>query len=65
MPGDPKECRFHALSCAEFAASAETQQSNAMFLNLSKKWEKLAVELERAQAIIKGTWQEAGFLTGF
>jgi hypothetical protein len=51
MPGDPKECRLHSLNCAELATRATTQQSKAMFLNLSKSWEKLAIELERARAL--------------
>jgi hypothetical protein len=50
MPGDPRECRMHAARCAALAATARTQQSRAMFLDLSKNWEKLAIQLEDAFA---------------
>ena len=48
MPGDPKECRQHAMRCAEFAVTAHTPQLKAAFLGLSKSWEKLAIQLEDA-----------------
>jgi len=51
MSGDPKECRAHALRCAELAANAKTSQLRATFLGLSKQWETFAVELEKAQAL--------------
>jgi hypothetical protein len=50
MPGDPKECRGHALRCAELAMKARTPQLKVMFLELSKNWEKLAIQLENAVA---------------
>ena len=50
MPGDPKECRRNAARCAELAVAARTLQSKAMFLELSKSWEKLAIQLEDAFA---------------
>ena len=46
MPGDPKEYRKHALRCAQLAIAARTPQLKAMFLELSKNWEKLAIQLE-------------------
>ena len=52
MPGDPKECRKHALRCAQLAVSARTPQLKAMFLELSKNWEKPASQLEDAFARI-------------
>jgi hypothetical protein len=52
MPGDAKECREHALRCAELAATARTPQSRAMFFELSKDWEKLAVQRTDAFATI-------------
>jgi hypothetical protein len=42
MPGDPRECRRHALRCAELAVSAAPQQLKAALLELSKNWEQLA-----------------------
>lgn len=50
MPGDPKECRWHGLRCAELAIKARTPQLKAMFLELSKNWEKLAIQPENAVA---------------
>ena len=48
MPGDPKECRKHALRCAELAVAARSPQIKAMFLELSKSWENFAIQLEDA-----------------
>jgi len=52
IPGDAKECRKHALRCAELAATAGTPQSRAMFFELSKNWEKLAVQQQDAFATV-------------
>jgi hypothetical protein len=52
MPGDPKECRRNAARCAEWAVTAHTPQLKATFLDLSKNWEKLAIQLEDAFAQI-------------
>jgi hypothetical protein len=52
MPGDPKECRQHALNCAHLAERATTPEQRNYFANLSQKWIELAVELESAQALI-------------
>jgi hypothetical protein len=46
MPGDPRECRKHAARCAELAITARTPELRAKFLELSKIWEKLAIELD-------------------
>jgi hypothetical protein len=50
MPGDPKECRRNAARCGELAAAARTPQLRTTFLELSKSWEKLAIQLEDAFA---------------
>ena len=50
MPGNPKECRMRAARCAEMAADAHTPQLRATFLELSKNWERLAIQLENAFA---------------
>jgi hypothetical protein len=50
MPGDPKECRRNAVRCAELAIAARTLQLRTTFLELSKNWEKLAIQLEDAFA---------------
>ena len=46
MPGNPNECRKHAARCAEMTVAARTRQLKATFLELSKNWEKLAIQLE-------------------
>jgi hypothetical protein len=52
MPGNPKECRRKAARCAELAVAARTPQLRTTFLELSKNWEKLAIQLEDAFAKI-------------
>ena len=49
MPGDPKECRQHALNCVRLAQTATTPQSREHFANLAQTWVRLAEHLERAQ----------------
>jgi hypothetical protein len=55
MPGDPKECRQHAARCAELAVAARTPELRVRFLELSKIWERLAIELEDAFAKLAET----------
>jgi hypothetical protein len=50
MPGNPRQCRENAAHCAEMAVAARTPQLRATFLELSKNWEKLAIQLEDAFA---------------
>ena len=50
MAGDPKECRRNAARCGELAVAARTPQLRTTFLELSKNWEKLAIQLEDAFA---------------
>jgi hypothetical protein len=52
MPGDPKECRRRAAQCAELAVAARTPRLRATFLELSKNWKKLAIQLENAFALL-------------
>jgi hypothetical protein len=52
MPGDPKECRQHALNCMLLAKQTANQESKQTFLGLSQSWTRLAVELENAQALL-------------
>ena len=53
VPGDPKECRQHALNCKLLAKEATSEESKKTFLNLAQHWTRLAVELEQAEALIK------------
>jgi hypothetical protein len=52
MPGDPRECRERAARCLELAASTANEGIKQLFLSISKQWEALAAELERAKKII-------------
>jgi hypothetical protein len=53
MPGNPRECRKHAVRCAELAMEARSPELAMMLTNLSKDWMKLAADLERTQALMK------------
>ena len=50
MPGDPKECRQHALNCVHLTKSASTQELRNHFAKLARTWIKLADELEQTNA---------------
>jgi hypothetical protein len=52
MPGDPKECRAHALRCCELAHAARTEDVRQHLLHLSGTWNKLAFELESTHALL-------------
>ena len=55
MPGDPKECRQHAVRCAELARLASTPEARETFLSLQMTWIRLAMQLDQARALIKAT----------
>jgi hypothetical protein len=52
MPGNPRECRLHAMRCAELAAGAKTTQLKMTLVELSKSWQKMAEQLETSQALL-------------
>lgn len=52
MPGDPKECRTHAANCRELAAQATSPSAKEAFTKLAEHWERLASELESAEAFL-------------
>ena len=52
MPGDPKECRQHALACVRLAQTSATPQARERFASLAKTWIRLADDLERTLAIL-------------
>ena len=52
MPGDPKECRQHALNCVHPAKGATTPEQRDHFAKLARTWIKLAEELEQAEALL-------------
>jgi hypothetical protein len=53
MPGDPKECRQHALACVRLAQTSATPQTREQFANLARTWIRLADDLERTLAILE------------
>jgi hypothetical protein len=50
--GDPKQCRLHALRCAELASTVKTEQLKATLLQLSYNWVRLAESLENTHALL-------------
>jgi hypothetical protein len=52
MPGDPKECRMHAANCRDLAARATHPSAKEAFTNLAQHWERLASELDSAEAFL-------------
>ena len=52
MPGDPEECRQHALNCMLLAKQTANQDSRETLLHLAQSWRKLAAELESARALL-------------
>jgi hypothetical protein len=53
MPGDPKDCRKHALNCTLLAKQATTEEAKQTFSNLAQSWTRLAAELEAAEGLLK------------
>ena len=52
MPGDPKECRQHALNCVQLAKTAVSPEARDRFAHLARTWIRLAEELDRMQAVL-------------
>ena len=52
MPGDPKECRQHALNCVQLAKTAKSPEARDRFARLARTWIRLAEELERMQEVL-------------
>ena len=52
MAGDPKECRSQAQQCSEMAKRAATEKDRQTFLRLQRSWNRLAAEIEDAQAFL-------------
>jgi hypothetical protein len=53
MPGDPKECREHAIRCLELARTASSQEAKEKFISLAATWQHLAGQLEVTLAILE------------
>jgi hypothetical protein len=54
MPGDPKECRQHALACVRLAQTSASPQVREQFANLAWTWIRLADDLERNLTFLAG-----------
>lgn len=52
MPGNPEECRQHALACVRLAQTSATPQARYHFAKLARSWIKLAEDLERGRAFL-------------
>jgi hypothetical protein len=46
MPGDPQECRRHALTCVRLAQTSASPQAREEFASLANTWLRLATDLE-------------------
>ena len=53
MPGNPEECRDNANCCRQLAETATGVTARQTFLNLADTWDRLASELEKAQAFLQ------------
>jgi len=51
MAIDPKECRENALRCTDLAERTEIPARAQLFRGLAKQWLRMAIELERAEAL--------------
>ena len=45
MPGNPEECRRHALECVRLAQATAVPQRREYFAKLARTWIELAEEL--------------------
>ena len=53
MPGDPKECRQHALACVRLAQTSAAPQAREQFASLARTWIRLADDVvEAAEAAL-------------
>ena len=51
MPADPNECRRHAANCKHLAKTAATSEVKSHLIKLAAQWERIAGDLERAEAV--------------
>ena len=58
---DSKECRRRALRCAELAQRTTCDRLKELLLELTRTWLKLALELERTEALLDDDFLELGF----
>lgn len=51
MPGNPEQCRAHAIRCLQLAGAAPNAEAGQKFLRLAEMWTDLAAELELVQPL--------------
>jgi hypothetical protein len=63
-PGNPEECRQHALEYVRLAQTSVTPQGRDHFAKLARTWIMLAEDLERNGAFLDDdeteTWKQTG-----
>ena len=52
MPGNPKECRKHALNCQRLAETATNEHDRQQLRALADSWLALAAELESMESLL-------------
>jgi hypothetical protein len=52
MPGDPEECRQHALNCVRLAQGSASAEARMHFASLARARLKLAADLESGQTLL-------------
>ena len=52
MPGDPQECRRHALTCVRLAQTSSSPQARQQSADFARSWIRLANDLEQSQAFL-------------
>ena len=52
MTGDAKQCREYAQRCVEISRRAMNPSHRQMMDGLAQTWIKLALELERSEALL-------------
>ena len=52
MPGNPKECRQHALNCQRLAETATNEHDRQQLRALADTWLALAAELESMELLL-------------
>jgi len=53
MPGDPRECRQHAVRCLELARTVSSPLAKEKFVSLAATWMQLAVQLEMTLSLLE------------
>jgi hypothetical protein len=64
MPGNPEECRQHALACARLAQTCATREARDHYAKLARTCIKLAEDIEIGRAFLNGLLDETEQQTG-